>query len=334
MAVQEILSTLVDKGTDYLIDVPLSYLQKGLNTIGLGKVGNVLVNSGNLIGGGIDKLALGLTGQGAGNFGGGLGDLYTGVDTLVGGVLPRGQDFGAGYLGQMFGQGATDGATKATSDGLLSSQDVYGNTFTDARLMDGTPIKFTPSGKLATSLVPNATGLNGFIDKVKSGAKLASAVGTVARMLDGGGGSSGGTNPTTGRAPASQRIGGSLGAQRRMSYPQASFTTFDRGIPSQSVGGLALRPGIEMGDKDDKVAALIAQGVNPVVAEEVIDEMDSSSEAITGGGETEDIDSIDMFDAELNKDIELRREFDALVSEENIPVDLGSGRYSFNPVTF
>lgn len=317
MAVQEILSTLVDKGTDYLIDVPLSYLQKGLGKIGLDTVGNVLVDSGKLIGGGIDKLALGLTGQGVGNFGGGLSDLYTGVDTLVGGVLPRGQDFGAGYLGQMFGQGATDGATKATSDGLLSSQDVYGKTFPDARLIDGTPIKFTQSGKLATSLAPKVTGANAFMDKAMAGAKLAGAIGTVASMFNGGGGS-GGSNPTAGRAPASKRIeraGGALSASRRMSSPQANTpaSAGGYGYGTGASGGISMGTGMTEAEKIEAFNSLVSSGVSPEEAKAMVERGITDPTAtvvMPGTGGTTDASSIDLFSSELSKDEELLNTFE------------------------
>jgi hypothetical protein len=359
MALQEILSSLVDKGTDYLIDVPLSYLQKGLGKIGLDTVGNVLVDSGNLIGGGIDKLALGLTGQGGANFGSGLGDLYTGVDTLVGGVLPRGQDFGAGYLAQMFGQGAAEGATKTggVADGLRSSQDVYGSMFTDATLMDGTPIKFTPSGtpvgKLATSLAPNASGISGIVDKAMSGAKLASAVGAVAKMLDGGGGGSGGSNPTAGRTPASSRIertGGALAPSRRMGSYQESNSG---GVPYS--GGVAPRGGVNIGgagepDPTDLVVMPGSEGTSSVKDVSVDTPITTTLEPSSSLDESILNEENQMYDEFTNAVNELKEavketaeaveaqeaeeELGALAGEGNISVPLGAGRYSFNPVTF
>ena len=49
------------------------------------------------------------------------------------------------------------------SDGFLRSQDVYGPQFTDARLLDGTPMKFSPTGKLLTSMAPPMSGFDKFM---------------------------------------------------------------------------------------------------------------------------------------------------------------------------
>ena len=58
-------------------------------------VGNVLSNAATNVGNAF-------TSAGAGNFGNAIGSLYSGVDNLVGGILPGGQAFGQGYLGQLY----------------------------------------------------------------------------------------------------------------------------------------------------------------------------------------------------------------------------------------
>jgi hypothetical protein len=78
------LGTVVDYGADALAHIPV--VGETLST-GLGSIGDF----------GVEALQ--------GNFSTALGDLYGGVDTLVGGVLPGGQNFAQGYLGQLY-QGA------------------------------------------------------------------------------------------------------------------------------------------------------------------------------------------------------------------------------------
>ena len=60
-------------------------------------VGNVLGDTLSGVGSAVGNLA-------QGDIGGALGSLYTGADTLVGGVLPGGQAFSQGYLGNLYGK--------------------------------------------------------------------------------------------------------------------------------------------------------------------------------------------------------------------------------------
>jgi len=78
----EALSSAVDWGADALASIPIAgeTLSNGLGSIG--DFGVEMLN---------------------GNFSTALGDLYGGVDTLVGGILPGGQAFSQGYLSNLYG---------------------------------------------------------------------------------------------------------------------------------------------------------------------------------------------------------------------------------------
>lgn len=58
---------------------------------------------GNVLKGGITSLGNGIGQVVSGNLGGGLNSMYLGADKLLGGILPGGQAFGAGYLGNLYG---------------------------------------------------------------------------------------------------------------------------------------------------------------------------------------------------------------------------------------
>lgn len=214
VATKPLMQTITDGITKYLIDIPTNAIADGLTKIGLDSVGNVIGTVG-------DKAVSGLSNIAAGNIVG-LKDLYSGADTLVGGILPGGQKFAEGYLGQLYtgadkmfggylpnvgGAGyvapnatnatlATTGGDTMVSDGFLRSQDVYGPQFTDARLLDGTPMKFSPTGTPLFSMAPPMSGIDKFMSIAQPTVKLAGAVGTIASMLDGKGGGGGGRVPT------------------------------------------------------------------------------------------------------------------------------------------
>lgn len=79
-------------------EVPSYGLWSSLANLGskaVSGVGNVLSNAATNVGNAF-------TSAGAGNFGNAVGSLYSGVDNLVGGILPGGQAFGQGYLGQLY----------------------------------------------------------------------------------------------------------------------------------------------------------------------------------------------------------------------------------------
>ena len=249
-----LMQAITDGITKYLIDIPTNYIAEGLGNIGLKSVGDVIGTVG-------DKEVSGLSNIAAGNIGG-LKDLYSGADTLVGGILPGGQKFAEGYLGQLYTgadkaiggylpnvagagyvpasttAGAAAGANPAVSDGFLSSQDVYGSQFTDARLLDGTPIKFTPAGNLATNLNP-LSGFDKFMGIASPAVKLAGAVGTIASMLDGKGGGGGGRVPTAAKGgnTSTGRSSSSSSRRKGMDAPEdGGGTTSGLAMGTRTVG--------------------------------------------------------------------------------------------------
>lgn len=82
-------------------EVPSYGLGSLLGNIASG-VGKVASGIGSTLSNAATNVGNAFTSAGAGNFGNALGSLYTGVDNLVGGILPGGQAFGQGYLGQLY----------------------------------------------------------------------------------------------------------------------------------------------------------------------------------------------------------------------------------------
>lgn len=380
MAVGQLIGNAATWLGNTLVRAPLNYLGAGLQNVGLNSIGNAVTSLGGNLGQGIAEL-------GMGNIGNSLKSLYTGADVALGGLLPGAQNVGSGYLASLYtsadkalggklpnfangfgysAPAATNSAlaSGAAGDGFLGSQDVYGKTFTDARLLDGTPIKFTPAGNLVTSLAPGASGLSGFMDKAMAGAKLAGAVGAVASLLNGGG--SGGSNPTAGRTPASSRMGGALSASRAMSQPQSNSAPAGGGYYAGTGASGGISMGMTEAEKIEAVNDLIDRGYTLDQARAMVDP--TAQAVMPGTGGAVDASSIDLFKAaqgsseqllndlsnELNSLSETVNEtadavdaqeqaesgdtkeelIDALVGEGNIPVPLGGGKYSFNPVTF
>ena len=66
-------------------------------------VGNVASGIGSTLSNAATNVGNAFTSAGAGNFGNAVGSLYSGVDNLVGGILPGGQAFSQGYLGNLYG---------------------------------------------------------------------------------------------------------------------------------------------------------------------------------------------------------------------------------------
>lgn len=315
MALPEFLSGFVDKATDYLIDIPMGYLQKGLGAIGLDGVGNIFVDSGKLLGGGIDKLALG-------QFGGGVGDLYSGLDTLVGGVLPGGQNLAQGYIGQLytgadkmlggvlpnFGgvgyveptgaigavmPGGTTSGAGMGAGGSVGATGPMGPAGAGVAPQSGVTTTLYRGGAPVGSLTQPTSDVVGgagssFLDKAMGAAQLAATVGGVAAMLDGGGGGGGG-NPAAGR-PKPSRTGGALQASRRMGAPTGGMAGRGAGASSgggMSGGGGGPRGGISgLGEgevsESDKLAAfnsLVAGGMPADEAQDVVDALSKGSDA-------------------------------------------------------
>lgn len=214
---------------------------------------------GNTLQGGINSLGNGLGQVVSGNIfgsGGGLNSLYTGVDKLVGGILPGGQAFGAGYLGNLYGQadralggylpnfggvGATpaqmNGSALAASQGGIQNLGYGGGTV-------------PPAGNPAGS--PGFFGKGGTLDKLGT---TANVVGTLGMLLGGGGG------------------GGNGGAQ-------AQYRQIVGGGPN------AIRPGIQTGKTGSNVSTKVGgasstgQGANQTGGLDQVQSGISESEAI------------------------------------------------------
>lgn len=343
------LQEIVNAGTKYLIDVPLSYLSQGLGQIGLDAVGNVIGNAGNYLSSGLNNLA-------AGNFAGGLGDLYGGLDTVVGGVLPGGQNLAQGYVGQLY-TGADKmlggalpnfggvGYVEPVGAGAIGQVMPGGTTSGAGMSAAGGPVGATgpmgpagaPTGGVTTTLYrggapvgsltqPTSEVVGGagssFLDKALGAAQLAATVGGVAAMLDGGGGGGGG-NPAAGR-PKPSRTGGALQASRRMSAPTGAGVGRGAGASSgggMSGGGGAPRGGVSgLGEGEvsegEKLAAfnsLVAGGMPADEAQDVVDALTKGSadafKALMPGGSGETEDV---------EDIDLSTETDPRVIEREM----------------
>lgn len=163
----------------------------------------------------------------------GLSNLYTNVDKLVGGVLPYGQDVGAGYLANLYtgadkmaggrlpnfadGFGYVDQAANqvANQAGGVDLADIAiegaptyptdgASSFVDPQLLDGT--SFNPASLSPYSSAPTS-GFQNFLGKAKDAATLAGTIGTIGAMLDGGdtGGATSGSGSTGRRNALSTR---------------------------------------------------------------------------------------------------------------------------------
>lgn len=163
----------------------------------------------------------------------GLSNLYTNVDKLVGGVLPYGQDVGAGYLANLYtgadkmaggrlpnfadGFGYVDQAANqvANQAGGVDLADIAiegaptyptdgASSFVDPQLLDGT--SFNPASLSPYSSAPTS-GFQNFLGKAKDAATLAGTIGTIGAMLDGGdtGGATSGSGSTGRRTALSTR---------------------------------------------------------------------------------------------------------------------------------
>ena len=150
------LGTVVDLGANALEYIPV--------------VGDTLSNGLGAIGdAGVEALQ--------GNFSTALGDLYGGVDTLVGGVLPGGQAFSQGYLGNLYG--AADNAL----NGYLPNVGGVGITPADYKLANfgnvpgatgyGT-VMAPPEGGFGGQVAGAAGKAPSFWDKAGAVANLAS----------------------------------------------------------------------------------------------------------------------------------------------------------------
>lgn len=219
----------VEKG---IMDTIMSAIGSGAEFIGLDQLGAELAKGGlKGLYGGLDSLAGGLLpniGSAGVDLGAGyLGKLYSGADKLVGGRLPnfgiagtitpeaaaaaRGLAAGAGTTAST-GAGATAN-TMIVPAGSAVPAGYTGSTMGNSGNMLLTKVAAPPSGFRA--------GVNNFMSYAKPAVGLASAVGTVAALLDGKG--SGGNVPTAAKggktiSPGSSSGGGGV-RSRDMNAP-------------------------------------------------------------------------------------------------------------------
>lgn len=254
----------------YFLSGLVNGLMNGLTKVGsaiatgAGKLGSLASNIpvvGNTLQGGINSLGNGLGQVVSGNIfgsGGGLNSLYTGVDKLVGGILPGGQAFGAGYLGNLYGQAdrALGGYLPNFGGVGVTPAQMNGSALAASQAMGtgGVPVAGVGNGAggVATGKAPGFFAKGGTLDKLGTTANI---VGTLGMLLGGGGG------------------GGNGGAQAQY---------------RQIVGGgrNAIRPGIQTGKTGSNVSTKVGgasstgQGANQTGGLDQVQSGISESEAI------------------------------------------------------